>query len=321
MIDSSSMSLLLTSIGVGQLKVDENRGEITGTCPMHDDHKPSFSVSLKNPGHPFNCFKCGGGTLVKLIVDVKECSYKDSLRYILQFGDPDLKISEVPVTSPFSKVIPLPAEKEKEVLGAFSVWEAEGLDYLKKRGIPPLCQAVRGSRVLWDRIEKRIVFPWFWEDKYYGYSFRSIREKYRGTPVNKRLIPYSPTGIIQRTLVIVEGEIDAIKVSLAYPSVIACGSSKPSTDLLKRLWDTGVDTLYYFFDRDAAGVSGLSQTILKVEKEGLPFRQFQVPYVSSSDCKDPGDMDPSMIKLCLSRAKSVAELQLSLPPTERRYQC
>ena len=316
MIEAEALQELLEDLDLKNSVIDVARREIIVSCPLHADEKPSFSVALDKAGHPYNCYVCGGGSLLHLVTQLRECSYPEAATYISRWGNPDPLLSEVleDATSKPKDGVPLPEPQESESLGAYHVWDVEGLNYLRKRRIPVMCTAMRRKRILWDRHTKSLIFPWWWDGVYYGASFRRVRERYRGTPVNKGLIPYSPTGVIHEDVVLVEGEIDAIKVSLAYPSVIALGSSKPSVQVLTRLYEMGVKRLFYFYDNNEAGRQGLIASILRVERAELPFAQHVVPYPRGSGDTDPAELTRRELRRMLDSSKSLSALTCRLEP-------
>lgn len=74
---------------LGCKNVVKDKGDwINCTCPIHRDIRPSFGVSVRGVGHPWNCFVCGGGrSLISLVSRARNISNYEAESIIRRYGD------------------------------------------------------------------------------------------------------------------------------------------------------------------------------------------------------------------------------------------
>lgn len=108
-----------------------------GTCPFHDDHDPSMSVSKEK--QLFKCFTCGtGGNAISFIKNFKNISYIEAIKELAEIAQ--VEISENFVNQ-FN--IPLPLQQAYSLNKTFSEYAnytlateegKKALEYLQNRG-------------------------------------------------------------------------------------------------------------------------------------------------------------------------------------------
>lgn len=255
-MDAAELESFLKSIGIDYVR---NSGHnLIACCPFHAERNPSWGISTQEP-HPYGCFGCGAsGTLLNLLL---HCGWP------LEKARKFLKLHE--------DTKPLPTFSEEELFywaakkeAAFKidpvdlypyVLDKKARRYLSERGIS---KAVMGkAEVTYYPQKKRILFPW-----YAGKTLVGCTGRYIGrNPDAAKTLPlfnaqkghtiYLPSRRIRRSpLILVEGEIDALKVFTAgFRNVGALAHGVLTRQQIKVIMGSAADELICFFDDDEAG--------------------------------------------------------------------
>lgn len=171
---------------------DDGKGNDVGHCPdpwgLHKHGDSTGKFAIHRDKRVFNCWVCGGGTLLSLAMAIKDFSEEDATEWIVQFAGEQTderfedEISELlrdeiqrePVTPWFNK----------RVLDNFVPHADEDAfwDFLKERGIDGGVAAnhMVGYNESEVKINKKgeryegpgIIFPHFWGDRVVGWQTR-----------------------------------------------------------------------------------------------------------------------------------------------------
>lgn len=255
-MNSEQLIELLQQNGVRQVTP---RGEnIMACCPNHSERRPSWGISV-HPPHVHGCFACGfRGTLFGLLLKFGYSVEKTRrLLQISKVGDYHLEAWKPrPVRE---DVAPFPdSVLSEQLLYMFSPVEGKARRYLLHRGLLPV--AYKKAGLLYDRTQKRVVFPWYFKGTLRGVTGRAIEADnpmrvlpYFNTAKGKCL--YLPLGdIYPGTLYLVEGEIDALKVfSVGQLNVAAVGFGSFTDEQADLVLKSSANAVVCFFDDDATG--------------------------------------------------------------------
>jgi len=245
---------------IGLKKVTDRNSDIMACCPNpnHHDNNPSWGVSKSEP-HLHGCFSCGyKGTLFNLLTDIGGYSIEQAAALC------DIRVGykgeyrKLPTFSTGSENKKELSPLEKSVLYPFT-FDDNVVDYMvNKRGIELTTCMKTG--LLYDRMQRRIIFPWFWGELLTGVTGRAIDDNpYKMLPYNetkKGGTFYLPSRNLRsdKPLVLVEGEIDALKVYQAgFTNVAAIGFGRFTDTHKNLLIDSGVYDIVCFFDADPTG--------------------------------------------------------------------
>jgi len=300
-MESDELMFLLDTLKIERLKMTSRGNEITGLCPFHDEHRPSFGVSTEKL--IFNCYGCrASGTLLTLVARLKKFTLEKALEFIEDFGEYGIELTDrenllfackdkkqIEIVLP-SRYAPFTSRENLELAHA----------YLRQRGV-----LYRKSGTLtktfheigYDLEQYRVMFPWYDSDgNFYGCTGRSI--------VNKSGIPrYMPYFGLKKSnhlffghmkwqryeplaYVIVEGEIDAIRVSQTYKQTrmlgVGLGNCKVSKAQVKQLREIG-GPFVGGLDNDEDGNEGT--TILEMTLgSSCPLKHVRWPEEDPGSC-------------------------------------
>lgn len=275
----------LRSHGVIQIK-EYGDGEIRIACPFHDDIHPSASISTRKK--VFNCFVCGGMSLVKFISQLENCPLNEAYRIL------DDIISYPPLYSLIKKhEIPKLPKDDNELIGV-SEKSNPGIRYLEKRGVDiDVARQYDVRYVYRGKWAGSLLFP-VYSNGYKGYQYRTIRPtgkflRYfweRGSAVREavynidRSLRGDSTPVEE--LIVVEGAIDTLKlVSLGFDTV-GLLSNIFHLPQLACIIKMNPKSVLVYLDPDSVG---------KAKKIATTFsRYFPSYYVLDPPC-DPGDID------------------------------
>ena len=278
---------LLASLGIERLKI--GNGSITGLCPFHEETRPSWGIKLEEP-HPYGCFGCGEtGTLYSLLKKISNLDDKSIRRYCLM-GDGEQRLAPLEKTEKSSSVI------DKTELYCYSC-SSKMFEYLRRRGVPD--SITKEAKCTYDRFLKRILFPWYVEGQLVGVTGRAIDEN----PV--KTLPYFSTKKgnwlyfpryfkNSKKLVLVEGEIDALKVLAATGmNVAALGFGSFSNRQALLIIHLGIAELVVFTDLDETG-----ERIYSIVNDKLSehLKISKVDYSLVEDSYE-GKLDPAALSL------------------------
>ncbi len=290
---------VLEKIGVRKLR--RGHGNYHGCCPSpgHPENRPSWGISTTEP-HFHGCFGCGfKGTLFDLLVTVGHYTHQEARRLANLKDASDLQLPGIRAKVE-SRVLPSVIR-----LYPFQL-TTKALAYLRSRGVPPAI--ARAAGCLHHHHDQRVLFPWYWNGTLVGVTGRTLRDDkakvlpYFGTMKGRWL--YSPTGGAKsgRRLVLVEGEVDALKVYAAgEPNVCALSFSAFTEAQENLVVNSRPSEVVLFFDRDDAG-ERIARSVIK--RLSGRTRVSQVKYgafVSRYGGKiDPGEMTRSDIARALA---------------------
>lgn len=263
-MDARQLSSLIESLGA--TKVSEHTSELRACCPLCPDRNPSFAISTAKPGHPFNCFACGAtGGVDRLVMLSQEMGdIRSARQYANRFGEVDFVDVEEEVLPVYERRF---EEKrsiphyEEEALEAYHTLNSLGRRYLRYRRVR---YAVAKQAGVLMKDGNRLVFPWRKEGFLVGATSRAAlkgKDPFRGIPVLDFTVRQRDTWYVAqlpggaRECIVVEGEIDALRVATAFSdfAVYASGSSsvKVSEDRIRQL--SRFDRVYVLPDNDTVG--------------------------------------------------------------------
>lgn len=239
---------LLVSIGLKRVRMSGNN--IRACCPVHMESNPSWGISVIAP-HKHGCFACGyKGTLYDLLIKIG--NYSDpQARRICKIADQDKALPSLVSYKQSSSII------DAEEMYPF-VFTPTAARYLASRGVYPAVAARLGC--VHHKQDRRVLFPWKWNGKLVGVTGRAIDNNparvlpYFGTQKGQFL--YLPSGRIARneSLILVEGEIDALKVYCSGHRNVAALSFGTFTDTqAEKVLAASPCSIISFTDDDAAG--------------------------------------------------------------------
>lgn len=298
---------LLEKLGVE--RVQKRGGNLMALCPLHDERKPSWGISVTKDGHPFGCFSCKRtGTLLTLVAELRKVDHKKALAFIEKFG-------EYEQTDKAARILPWEKRIEKrsspylptEYLGPFRFPYASKYLY-RKYGIDGKTQ--KKCRLGFDPEQKRVIFPWCLKNRVIGVTGRAIDENnsikvlpYYG--FKKSQCVYLPSGFLRRgeAVVICEAETDALKVQQAGLNAVASGWSwfrrGQAEFLLEAMSRFGsMRCAYILPDPDDAGEGFVGEIVRELEDD---LRLLLAAPQSKE--KRPSRMKCSRIREAILRAK------------------
>jgi len=303
-VNGQDLKRLCESLGLEKL---HNRGsDITSLCPFHDERHPSFGVSIEKRYHPFNCFSCGAsGNLLTMVCHLRGLRRKEGLAFIESFGSysiPPVSAEIQPYgASRRGKDIRVPAS----LYAPYRIGRSKSFAWLLERGIP--LELSGECDIGFDPEERRVLFPW-WEPggKFFnGATGRSMvgsslkSKPFFGLKKGSHLFRPKMSGPYdyRKTLFVVEGEVDALRVaSFGYTNVVATGGFPTRAQAEKMAEVAGVVMLA--FDNDPAGKE-MSRKLLSWTGEWTRFVKFK--YVS--DAKDPAELSKQEFEEGIDKAE------------------
>lgn len=267
---------------IGRIRM-ETTDNYTLSCPFVHNHggkkdqrTPSFGIHKING--KWNCFSCGerGSSAYTLFSRLKGVSQNEAT-YTL--GTPQENPDDVlKALQSLNSLAPTPSLLTHPVKTVPISEEKGALDYMVKRGIPQELLTKCGikyhtSDKMPDKLDgtpsnvlgHRIIFDILYEDKYVGYSSRTMGSdlpKYYRPIKNVNMTFYDPT-FVRRTqhthIVVCEGEIStlaAIREGLPAVCSFGAGISRAQMSLLAKF-----QTVVMLFDGDEAGQKGVKTMV------------------------------------------------------------
>lgn len=250
----------------------------------------------------YHCWISGKkGTLVGLVIDVENCSYKEACEIIEADGnidDLEEKLNEFFLGTKKETIIPSPSKKiislpeETSWISSLSIWtrsRKNAEDYLRSRRIPIAGLAYCSQGIYRDRI----VIPYYDQDgdliyynsRYIGPSAKA--PKYLGPPkeigVGKGDIVYMPKWANAGLLHVVEGEFDAMVLSMCGLPSCAVGGSH-LTDYQRKILSNYKIKLCGDIDKPGAGAVFRIGT--QMLQEGFKEISFVRPPIGYKDWND-----------------------------------
>lgn len=256
---AQQLVVLLERLGLKQVRLRNNN--VSACCPNHTERRPSWGISVASP-YLHGCWGCGyRGTLRDMLLSKFGWTWEQTATVL---GGPSKPLADIKLWQHASTSAPVIDESN---MWPYEMLSKKSLDYLmQERGLKR--RVIRLARLGYDRLQKRVVFPFYFEGRLFGMTGRLIEGQgskivaYSG--LQKRFVPYIPAGNFPGgKLVLVEGEIDSLKVLQAGFNVAAFtqGSiSKEQVNFINRL---NPSELIFFFDHDEAG-QRLTETAIRL---------------------------------------------------------
>ena len=285
---------LLQNAGVQRLR--RSGSNLYGCCPFHDERTPSWGVSINEP-HCHACFACNArGTLADLLIRV--CHFSESkARQYANIQSSDLRLPALSLGK---------LKRETETLEPHLLYPFRFTRrltrYLKKRGIGPLLARKLGC--VDNHNDDRLMFPWYYNGELVGVTGRTLIDDsvktlpYFGT--KKGDCFYLPQGRISGDMfIIVEGEIDAIKIyNAGYRNVGAISFGQFTYTQAQLILNSNACSVVIATDDDETGrklKDKIAQSFKgKKRLYGVDFERFRKRY--PEDKLDPGHLKLSEIR-------------------------
>lgn len=266
---------------------DEDQGYCILPWDMHKNGDTTGKLGINREKRVFNCFICGGGSLLSLVMAVKDMDMPSSTDWLHQFASEDI-ITNDDFLADIEDMLAAPELRMDAALPYFNVkvlekWD-QTHDWFAERGIS---EAVRAEYKLGygESIRKpaprktgdpdyegpAIVLPVFWKGKLVGWQNRWLDDerprwvpKYTMThdfPKKEVLFGYDTA---KAPLIIVESVPSALfAISNGYSAVATFGSSVSDTQirLLRKFTEVVLCP-----DNDSAGEKWLSRIQTELER-------------------------------------------------------
>ena len=294
----------LRSLGVGQT---HDKGDwLTGSCPLAPwthrsgrDRLPSFGlrVSLEQRAS-FHCFACRSGVAEELLHTLEHYAGPAAPGFDFKLAhqilaEEELAIATLPPFEEFSQ--------QGQVFVAWPDWwlqsfvpvhsVSQAMDYLEGRGVSPECS--RAFDLRWDSGREMVVAPFSGARgravkadvllKHYDYSWQGEN--------NAKLVWYNEQALqLSGPVVVVEGQFDAIRVSMGWAKVVANLTAKPTAEKMRKLADAG--PVVQIPDNDEAGEESVLNYQRLAQKLGISLTVLRLP----SGVKDPAECHPDFLR-------------------------
>lgn len=313
---------------IGWLPLDQDdKGNDIGQCPdvwglhQHGDRTGKFAIHREK--RVYNCWVCGGGTLLSLTMAIRDCTDEEALDWLKQFVGED-RVTDQRFVDEIDEIL---ATKKKEshiwpwfnerTLDPWIQNLADIADWVQRRGFS--AEVARYYKLGYDPAHQRttketytgpaVIFPHFWEGKLVGWQERWLDEdrpsfipKYTNTrdfPKNETLFNYDEAKLAITPIVVVESVPTSLFLqSLGIPSVATFGSSVTPTQMrLLRVFQQGV---ILSPDNDGAGhkfIKNLSEYL-------IDFINVAVTVSVPGDGSDLGDLveEPALVREIVASA-------------------
>ena len=172
-----------------------SNGENYGQCPdpwglhKHGDRTGKFSINRNKK--VFNCFVCGGGTLVSLAMAIRDCTEDDAVDWMRQFISKSQQTNEGFYEEINNILNIVKQRQEQESLPWFNdnvllKWQEDDHSWFSERGITDDVRKEYRVGVNTNAVRKNskgeftsttIVLPHFWNDKLVGWQDRWMGDR------------------------------------------------------------------------------------------------------------------------------------------------
>lgn len=298
-MDEDKLEITLNKLGIKQLT---RRGQnIMGCCPSgnHTDRRPSWGISVNEP-HLHACFSCGfKGVLTTLLVEVGNMTFSQA-RVVT--GDSAYEKEKMLALSLDKRGADKTEAISEDNLLPFYV-SKRLLTYMALRNVSEA--TVRAAGLLYDKRQRRVVFPWRLEGKLVAVTGRALlqRDAKAGMKsisyvvgMDKRSLLYCPQGTIGPSpLVLVEGEIDALRVyDAGHRNVVAVGHSRLSEPQAQLLLRSPCREVWVFADDDDAGNKLRDYTARAINGKKI-CRQVSYAAANRKNYRKGASLDPGLL--------------------------
>ena len=299
-MDANEIVTLLSALGAEKVSIKQN--DVIACCPIHKERRPSFGVSLSRENHPWNCYACHQrGLLPNLVMQVKECSFKDAVAFLQRFGDYTLILhdrSVLPVYEHRLKNIDDEIPVGDEVFEAFAESNLRMRLFLRSRRISKVIQDTARLK----RHEDRVLFVWYDDVRPVGITSRSYVKKYdvlRGVPFfrfkkHQHLYFGAPILYEMPVVYVCEGEMDCLRLRTCGYSACAL-SGTVITEAQIKMIVRYARSVVLLFDNDAEGRDGCQRATKSL---GCVMPVF-VPKRIPDEYTDPGAASEGMLQRLL----------------------
>jgi hypothetical protein len=302
-------------MALGAKKPQKNGKWIGARCPLspvthqhNKDLNPSFGLTCE-PDKPsrWNCFACGSGSAIDLIQQMEFYALSGDFALARQILESeDLEVVPLPEFGEFST----PEDSWK-----FTPWPESWLEQFLPiyPHVPPAVQYMLGRGVLeiqmldydlrWDAYREMVIFPL--RDAYgvlAGGRGRAIDDSksggdkhhdysHNGVPKNIKGVWYGEQALqLEGPVIVVEGQIDLLKVRRCWPKSVANFTAKPTQEkVLKLAFSQHVVLIP---DNDKTGEQSIAKYAEMLAVHDVPMSVLKLP----PTVKDPGDCHPEFLK-------------------------
>lgn len=299
---------LLTDLGI-----DGNmyRGEIWCSCPLPDgnhargDRSASFSVNVTDDRKIglYNCFACGGGTIIELVAILKNITYKEAEEWVKQFSDGGVILDEEVWRRQIMRNLEQ-AEEDEEPMPEFDPKELTPYRFVHpwmlKQGMTP--EAVKHFQVGYSHERNSVFFPHWWKGKLVGWQERFLtpvdNKRYANTPhFPKRNTVFNLDEVRGDCAIVVEAPKTAIVLwGWGFKNAVATFGASVTPEQVQALWK--FRRVYLWFDNDKAGRNAL-ETTTKYMRNVCDV--WVVPFVEKEK-GDAADLEQHEVQEYLDRA-------------------
>jgi hypothetical protein len=296
---------LLAEFGATVVKVN-HKGELIHSCCLpfgHRDSSPSAALNYRTL--QYNCYACGGGSLVWFIATCRGEDTDAARRWLT-------KTTGVNEERPLEDLLRFfdalwnPVENRRPPIPQYnpSILDPWMLihPYLTEiRGIPEA--NIEHFKTGWNPTENRIVIPHFWKGKLVGWQSRRLAndgsEKYHNTvdfPRDLTLYNYDPSA---REIILCESTLSVVRHWHQAPNLVATFGAEISPEQMRYFGRH--DRVILWFDNDAPGWKAT-----KTVGDALLGFCDHVRVVDSPWAADPADMDDATFDQLLGQTTPYA---------------
>lgn len=264
---------------IGFEVLENARGFDIGHCPdawgQHKNGDSTGKFGIHRENRTFNCFVCGGGTLLSLAMAIKDCDEEVALDWLYQFARP-VDQSDAGFLDEIEQIL-LVEKRKKPVWPWFNEnvldqWNNAPLEWLIERGISDDTSAThrlkfdpehtRKSRSKGEYTGPAIILPHYWNERLVGWQVRWLDDerpkwvpKYTNThdfPKEETIYGYEGVYLSEKPVVVVESAPTKLFLeSLGIPAVATFGANVSAEQI--RLLRKCQQGLVLARDNDPAG--------------------------------------------------------------------
>jgi len=285
--------------------------EDKGYCLMPANHThgdSSGKLAINREKGVYNCWVCGGGSILSLVMEVKDLSYQDATAYLYQFADKAQNETADEFYSRIERLMERPVEERKPLpffnervlkWQGYDQWFAdrhiseEVADYFRL-GVDPEHRKYNPKEGEW--IGPAAILPHYWDGKLVGWQERWLTDtprwvgKYTNTtdfPRETTVWGYDFAKKQTKPPIIVESVSTALMlITEGYPAIATFGAQLTPHQLkLLRIFQQGVMLAP---DNDGPGINW-TNTLTEYLKKYIPV--LYVPRVQGHGL-DLGDLHP-----------------------------
>ena len=302
-MNQTDLEKLLRKIGLSGFK--QTNENLMHCCPNHQERRPSWGISTSEP-HFHGCFVCGfKGTIVDLLIRVGGWSQAKALKTVgRHVRDEEYELPHFRFGKKGLDLKPINREEMfvfEEINRTMKARKYIALHRKISRRV------IREAKLHWDKRLNRVIFPWYYQNKLVGITGRSILKDdpvktlpYHNT--QKGSVLYLPMGKIDpdKPLVLVEGEIDALKVASAkHDNVAAFGFGLVTDEQISLILNSGVEEVITFMDNDYEGANFEKRINRKLSGK-VRLHKVQYDLINEGDLSlDPAKLTTKEIRMLL----------------------